>query len=388
MDELVLNLGGDKGAEPVFRATDPLVLPQPYVTPTDFAAQYPTPLDTVEILALCEEVNLLRAIPDRDTALKQETWRELNSLAFTSGSAYISFADGACPEEYTHDGTNTTITLKNIGAKKTLSLSDIKHSQAVAAAGWNGINTLVGAAPSSEGLPGGTDQGSFQREVVRDVKAKEAQLASTLVMNGYDRLLVQGNTSGNSLEFTGFEQWQTVNSVTFHTSSATDASGSFSGASFDRWLSESCAKPTHIFGHPSAIQEMMSAYFQLGFQGSQLINFNDGNRIVPGFNFAGAVNTGIGLIDVTADNNFRKTASGATTFQADLWAMRMTHNGESLVYRATQFPLGMNDLAPGCTAVSFQIWAKTALVIKHACAQGKYTSLFTGRIVTTCTVIG
>ena len=75
--------------------------------------------------------------------LNSETWREMTSLAFTSGSAYVSFADGTCPEEYTHGGANQTVTNKDIGAKKSLSYRDIMHSQAVAAANWNGINTLV-----------------------------------------------------------------------------------------------------------------------------------------------------------------------------------------------------------------------------------------------------
>ena len=140
----------------VFRATDPVVTPQPYASPADYAAQYPTPLDTNEVIAMCEEVGMLQAIPEQDYALKQYTWRELTSLAYTSGSSYIAFADGAFPEEYTHDGSNTTITLKNIGAKKTLSLSDIKHSMAVASAGWNGINTLTAPAASSEGSPYGS----------------------------------------------------------------------------------------------------------------------------------------------------------------------------------------------------------------------------------------
>jgi len=64
------------------------------------------------------------------------------------------------------------------------------------------------------------------------------------------------------------------------------------------------------------------------------------------------------------------------------------HNGEPLVYKATQIPLAFKDLAPGCTAISFQIWAKTALIIKAKCAQARYTKSFTGRIVTTCPVIG
>ena len=112
------------------------------------------------------------------------------------------------------------------------------------------------------------------------------------------------------------------------------------------------------------------------------------SRITPGFNFAGFVNTGVGRLTVVADSHFRKTASGATSFQADLWAMRMTHNGEPLVYRKTQIPLSLTDLAPGCTAVSFEVWKATALVIKACCAQGKYTALFTGRLVTTCTQLG
>jgi hypothetical protein len=207
-------------------------------------------------------------------------------------------------------------------------------------------------------------------------------------MNGWDRLLVLGNHSSNSLEFTGIEQWQTNYSCTFHTAASSAASGTFSATSFDRWLAESCAKPTHIFGHPQAIQEMLSSYFQLGFQGSQVVNFSDGGRITPGFNFAGYVNTGVGRLAVVADNNFTRTASGAATFQADLWALRMTHNGEPLVYKRTQIPLSLNDLVPGCTAISFEVWAATALIIKACCAQGQYKSLFTGRIVTTCTSIG
>jgi hypothetical protein len=374
-------------AATVQRTTDPVTLPQPYASPADFDAQYPTPLDPTEFIAMCEEVNLLQTIPEERTSLKQHTWREMTSLAFTSGSSYIAFADGECPEEYTHDGSNTTITLKNLGAKKSLSISDIVHSTAVAAANWHGINRLVGGFPSSEGAPGGADFASFQAENVASVKEKEARTAATLVLNGWDRLLVEGDSSGNSLEFDGIETWQTNQSCSFHTND-NSASGTFSATSFDRFLSESCAKPTHIFGHPQAVQEMMSSYFQLGYQGSQLVNFNDGNRIVPGYNFAAFVNTGVGRLQVVADNNFNRDASGTTTFQTKLYAMRMTHNGEPLVYRMTQIPFSMVDLVPGCTAISFQIWVKTALIIKVCCAHGEYTSQFTGRIASTCSVIG
>jgi hypothetical protein len=390
MSDKILNLGDDAGVEKSFvleeKATDPVITPN-YSRPADFTAQYPQPLDTTEIIAMCEEVTLWKSLPEVTTALNAETWRELTSLAFTSGSSYIAFQDGYCPEEYTHNGSNSTVNIKNIGAKKNLSVRDIRHSAAVAGANWNGINTLVGGFPSGEGLPGGSDMATFQREVVRNLKEKEVRLAMTLVLNGWDRLLVQGDSNGNSLEFDGFETYATNMSCTFHTND-NSASGTFSAISFDRFLSESCAKPTTLFGHPQAIQEMLSAYFSLGFQGSQVVNFSDGNRITPGYNFAGFVNTGVGRLAVVADNNFRRNASGATTFQADIWAMRMTHNGEPLVYKLTQIPFGLNDLTPGCTAISFQVWAATALVIKACCAQGKYTSQFSGRIASTCTAIG
>jgi len=263
------------------------------------------------------------------------------------------------------------------------------HSTAVASANWHGINTLIGGFPAGEGMPGGADFATFQREVVLGVKEKEVRLAMTLVMNGWDRLLVDGDTATNALEFDGLEQYATNMSCTFHTNTGlASATGSFSAITFDRFLSESCAKPTMIFGHPQAIQEMLSAYFQLGYQGSQVVNFADGGRITPGFNFAGFVNTGVGRLAVVADNNFTRTDVGGGTFLANLWPLRMTHNGEPLVYKSVQVPLSLNDLVPGCTAISFEVWAATALIIKACCAQGKFQSLFTGIIATTCSTIG
>jgi hypothetical protein len=200
--------------------------------------------------------------------------------------------------------------------------------------------------------------------------------------------LALGDTNGNSLEFDGFEKWATNNACTMHTNGTGTVSGTFSSTTFDRFLSESCAKPTHLFGHPAAIQELMAAYFQLGYQGSQVVNFADGDRIVPGFNFAGYVNTGVGRLAVVADNNFTRANAGGGAFSASIWAMRMNHNGEPLVYKLTQIPLALKDLVPGCTAISFEVWTKTSLIIKHCCAHGQYTSLFTGRITTTCTTIG
>ena len=387
--EAVLNLGETAPVEKAFisKATDPVLFPTTYVQPADFAAQYPTPLDTTEIMALCEEVNMLRAIPEQRTQLSAHLWREMTSLAFTSGSLYLAFADGACPEEFTHDGSNSTVSIKNIGAKKTLSIRDIMHSSAVAGANWNGINTLNGPFPAGEGMPGGGDVGTFQRQAIADLKAKEIRLASTLVLNGEDRLLVLGNATNNPLEFTGIEQWATVQSCTFHTNSNT-ASGTFGAQAFDRFMAESCAKPTMLFGHPQAIQELMSAYMVLNWQGSQTITYNDGTRITPGFNFSGFVNTAIGRLAVVADSNFTRTNIGGGNFQAVIWALRMTHNGDPLVYRITQIPLSLNDLVPGCTAIAFEVWKATALVIKACCAQSAYTSQFTGRITTTCTFLG
>jgi hypothetical protein len=383
--EQVANMDG--GGAFVSRATDPVV--SNVATPVDFTAQFPTPLDPTEVIAMCEEVNLLNAIPDYRTGLQQEIWRELNELAFTSGSNYIAFADGTCPEEYYHDGDNTTVNLKNIGVKKSLTISDIIHSQAVVVGG-SGIRSLLGAFPGSAGLPGGTDMTTIGLESIADLKEKEVKLGMTLLLNGEDRLLAEGDASSRPLEFDGIElQVTSGNGAHTNVTSGQNASGTFSASSFDRWLAEACAKPTHIFGHPQAVQEMMSGYFQLGFQGSQLINFNGGDRIVPGFSFAGFVQTGVGRLTVIADSNFNKGASGTNSFQSKLFALRMSHNGVPLVYRSTQIPLSLTDLAPGCTAISFEIWKKTALIIKAMCAQGVYDfGTYTGRSVTTCTAIG
>ena len=395
--EEVLQFGGGSGQQGdpapvqpngafVARTTDPLVLPQPYSQPADFTAQYPVPLDPTEIVAMCEEITLWQAIPEIETGLNSITWRELNSLAFTSGSTAIAFADGECPEEYTHDGSNTTVAHKNIGAKKSLSQRDIKHSLTVAALPLSAINRLVGGIPSGQGVPGGSDVGTFMMEAVADVKEKEIRLQETLVLNGWDRLLAVGDATNNSLEFDGIEN-RVTEAAGAHVNSAAP-SGTFSAATYDRFLAESCAKPTHIFGHGQAVQEMLSGYFQLGFAGSQLVNFENGNRITPGFNFAGFVNTGVGRLAVVSDNNFTRTDLGDGTFFGRLFGLRMTHNGTPLVYKSTQIPFQMVDLVPGCTAISFEVWAATALIIKHVCAHSNFTAVFTGRVTTTCPTIG
>lgn len=397
--EKVLNFGGGSGQKydpsPVVpagsfvsRAVDPLILPQPYSQPGDFTAQYPQPLDPTEIIAMCEEITAWQAIPEVETSLNGLTWRELNELAFVTGSSLIAFPDGECPEEYSHDGDNTTVNHKNIGAKKTLSERDIKHSMAVSAANWHGINQLVGGVPAGEGVPGGSNSATFAQEAVAGVKEKEVRLGMTLVLNGWDRLLVLGDATTRPLEFDGVENIVTVANGSYSNCTGTSASGSFSAQTYDRFLSASCAKPTHIFGHPQAVQEMLSGYFQLGFAGSQVVNFSDGNRITPGFNFAGFLNTGVGRMAVVADNNFTRLDAGGGNFIGTLFGLRMTHNGEPLVYKSTQIALQLKDLVPGCTAVSFEVWAATALIIKHRCAHSRFCALFTGSIVTTCTTIG
>ena len=377
--------------ETVLRAADPTFRVAPS-TPVDFAAQFPQPLDTTEIIAMCEELSLWRGIPELPTSLKAETWRELNELAFLSGSSYISFADGACPEEFYHDGDNKTVNLKNIGAYKSLTISDIMHSAAVSSMSMGGagvgINRLLGGFAFGEGAPGSSGAASFLAEGVADLKAKEMALAGALVLNGWDRLLATGNAESNSLEFSGLETLVTT-ALGAHGNDITgqNASGTFTGVAFDHFLSEGCATPTLLVGHPQAVQELMSAYFVLGFQGSQVIYNNDGNRLVPGYNFAGEVNTARGALKVIADRNITKTAAGANSFVSNIYALRAVHNGEPLVYKRTQIPLAFKDLIPGCTAIQFMIWAKTALIVKAMCAQGIYRQSWTGRSITTCPVI-
>lgn len=371
----------------VARTADPVV--SSVGTPADFAAQFPTPLDPTEILTLCEEVTLLQAIPEKRTGLQTELWREMTSLAFTSGSAYIAFSDGTCPEEYTHNGSNKELNLKNLGAKKSLTVSDIMHSAAVTAGG-SGIRALLGGYAAGQGLPGAVDVATFGREAIADLKEKEVRLGMSLVLNGEDRLLAVGNASSRPLEFDGIENLVTTGTgARSNVVSGQNASGTFSAQTFDRFVAEGCAKPTTLFGHPAAIQEVMSAYFQLGFAGSQVVNTSDGNRIVPGFNFGGFVNTGIGRLQVIADANFTRTAGVAGSYLSKIYALRMTHNGEPLVYRSTQIPLSLIDLAPGCTSIAFEVWKKTALIVKATCAQGVYQfGSFTGNLVTSCTQIG
>lgn len=371
--EPILNAAG--GAPFVERAADPVV--SNVGTPADFSAQFPTPLDPTELLELAEAVDLYRFIPAKRTMLQAETWREMTSLVYTSGSYWSTFSDGTCPEEYTHDGENTTVTLKNVGAKKSLTISDIMHSAAVAALPMGAINRLLGPA-QTEGLPGANGAQSEIVGAIRDLKEKEVVLAGVLVLNALDKLLAVGNKTTNSLEFDGI---QTLLVSGSGVNVPTSFTGTFTALAYDRFLVESPVRPTVLFGHPAALQELQAGYFQLGFQASQQIMFQNGSRIVPGYNFASSVNTAVGALSLVADTNFTRTSTGGGTFQSAIYGVRATHNGDRLMYRAVQIPLAYKDLMPGCTAISFMLWEKSALVIKNIKFHSNYTAIFTGRIV-------
>jgi len=372
------------------KATDPVVSTTQAFTPSQFDFQYPQPLDPLEIMAVCEEVGVLRAIPEKQTQLKVELWMELTNLFMdvSAGGQYIAFADGECPEEFEETGTYHHVTLKNLGVKETLTLSDIKHSAAISGAG--GIAALLGAFPASEREPGGFDLATFQREQIADIREKELRKGMSLTLDAWDWILVNGAVGTDPLEFDGIATIVTAaNGAHCNTACPT---GTFSVADFDRFISEGCAKPTHVFGHTQALQELSSAYFQLGFAGSQIIQIpGPESRVTPGYGFTDQIYTQVGPLQLVADWNFDRTAQAGDcggVFTSTLYPLRMTHNGEPLIYRITQMPLAYKELTPGCTAISFQIWVKTALVIKALCAQACYQASFTGNIVSTCTRIG
>lgn len=370
----------EKTADPVFSHTQPL-------TPPTFNMQYPQPLDPLEVMALCEEISAVRNIPVKSTELKTEFWMETTNVYMDAGQ-FMFFPDGECPEEYTQTGTYDHVDLKNYGVKKSLTLSDIKHSAAIA--GQGGISALLGMFAAGAGEPGGYNLGTFQREQVANIKEKEVRKGMSLTLDGLDWTLIRGSAAVDPLEFSGIETLVTA-AAGAHTNTACPT-GTFSSDDFDRFISEGCAKPTHIWGHPLALQMVAAQYFQLGWQGSQAISFpGPQERIVPGYGFANAINTQIGRLPLIGDANFNRTALAGTCgglFRSIIYPLRMIHNGEPFVYRPQQFPLVYQDLTPGCTAISYEIWGKEALAIKAMCAQHAYTAQFNGNIVTTCTRIG
>ena len=361
------------------RATDPNIVPQPYVSPADFAAEFAVPLDTTELIALCDETGLYRALPEVVNGSNTDLWREMTQLEFLSGCADISFEPGGCPEEYTHNGGNEYQTKRHIGAKKTLSQSDIEHSIASIGSGY-GIKELIGGF-SDNGLPGERDVASLLRANITDLKDKEARLASILVLNGWDQLLVDGDNGSVNTEFDGIvTQITAVNGARCNTLNT----GTFNVNQFDQFMVAGCAKPQAIIGHPAALAAISLAYFNIG---SQTIFYDRNDNVVPGIHFAGELMTGYGAVSLIADSRFPRNDNGDGTFNATVYPVRLRHNGEPLIYKATQIPLSFKDLAPGCTALSFELFAVTALTIKGMCAQACYTAVFAGLVDDGCTYI-
>jgi len=356
--------------------TDPVVLLQPYTQPADFTAQYPQPLDPTEILTLCEEINVWQTLPEVVTPTNADSWREMDELAFTgagvAGEGF--FLKGSCPDTYTHDGDNQSVTRMYLGAQKTLSYEDIKHSLAVASIQGLGISAIS------------TQQ---RRAAVADVKAKEMLIEEILTLNKWDKALVKGNSTTNTLAFDGIEtQVTSANGARINS----DPTGTFDIEDFDNFLNAGCARATHVFGHPKALEAIKKGYLSLGATGGtqpimQILVTKDDNQVVPGFILADLIDTSIGRLTLVPDFRFTTIQVQPDRFHATVYPLRVYHNGEPIVYKSTQTPLSFKDLAPGCTAISFMIYAVTALVIKHMCAQSAFTANFPGVVGTGCDII-
>lgn len=356
--------------------TDPVVLLQPYTQPADFTAQYPQPLDPTEILTLCEEITIWQALPEVVTPTNADSWREMDTLAFTGAGVTNEgfFLKGGCPDTYTHDGDNRSVTRKYLGAQQTLSYEDIKHSLAVASIQGLGISSIS------------TQQ---RRASVADVKEKEMLLQEILVLNKWDKALVKGNSAVNTLAFDGIETQVTqANGARINA----DPTGTFDIEDFDNFLNAGCARATHIVGHPKALEAIKKGYLSLGATGGtqpimQILMTKDGNQIVPGFILADMIDTSIGRLTLVPDFRFTVNQVQPDRFHATVYPLRVYHNGEPIVYKSSQTPLSFKDLVPGCTAISFMIYAVTCLVIKHMCAQSAYTANWPGVVGTGCDVI-
>ena len=357
--------------------TDPVVLLQPYVQPGDFTAQYPQPLDPTEVLTYCEETTVLQALPEVVTPFNADYWREMDELSFdTTGEAAEGFfAKGGCPDTIEHDGDNTSVARRFLGAQKTLSFEDIKHSMAVA-----GMQGLGISAISTQD----------RRAAVADVKAKEMLLMEIETLNKFDRALVKGSNALNPLGFDGIEtQVTSANGARVNA----DPTGTFDVEDFDNFLNAGCARATHVFGHPKALEAIKKGYLSLGATGGtqpimQIMMTKDGNQVVPGFVLADLVDTSIGRITLIPDFRFSVIQVQPDRFHSTVYPLRVYHNGEPIVYKSSQTPLSFKDLTPGCTAISFMIYCVSALVIKHMCAQAAFTANWPGVTGTNCEIVG
>lgn len=364
---------------------DPVILdPGAGLTPSDLANEFGTPVDTTEIIALCEETSMLQALPEVVNGSKIESWREMSALVNCSGTAYIGFTAGECPDFICDTtGTPSTVDKKHIGKMQSLTESDIKHSIASIAAGY-GVRELIGP-PNTNGTP------SLVRAGITSLMDKEIKKLNILVLNALDFLNVKGDAVTRTTEFSGFENYITSANGARVNVLQPAYSGTFSATRFDEWIAAACARPTHVFGHNTAIQALKLGYWGLGANSgpAQVLNFNGpGTNIVPGLTFADTLQTAIGNLTLVSNSRFTRTEHAATgEFSGDLFTVRMAHNGEPLIYRATQIPLSYKELAPGCSAVSFMVWTVTALIVKFMCAQGRYTARFQGKVGDGCSYV-
>jgi len=357
--------------------TDPVVLLQPYTQPGDYTAQYPQPIDPTEILTLCEETSLFQALPEVVTAFNADSWREMDELEFTGDGVTNEgfFLKGGCPDTVEHDGDNMSKARMYIGAQGTLSNEDIKHSLAVAAMEGLGISAI---------------STQTRRAAVADVKAKEMLLQEILTVNKWDKALVSGNSATNPLAFDGVEVQVTgANGARVNS----DPTGTFDVDEFDNFLVAGCARATHVFGHPKALSAIKMGYMSLGATGGtqpimQILITKDGNQVVPGFIMADMIDTSIGRITLVPNFRFNTIQVQPDRFHSTVYPLRLYHNGEPIVYKSTQTPLSFKDLAPGCTAISFMIYAVSCLVIKHMCAQAAFTANWHGVVGTGCDIAG
>lgn len=362
------------------RDTDPNIWPSPPVTPGDFLLEFGVPIDPTELIVLCEELGLYTALPEITNGSAVEIYRQIDQLEFASGCDSCAFPKGECPEDMVHDTDILATTKRHIGVKKTLSESDIRHSIAGIAGGM-GVNQLIGGF-NDQGLPGEKDVASLIRGGVADLKEKELRLAMILVLNCWDDLLVNGDNFANPLEPDGITNL--ITAANGARACPAWMSGTFSATNFDRFIAGGCSHPQAIMAHPTALAEIALAYYSIG---SQTVMFDKNEGIVPGLNFASQIMAGIGPVALIGDSRFPRQDNQNGTFDTIVYPVRLTHNGEPLIYKATQIPLSAKDLTPGCTSIAFEIWAVTALVVKALCAQSLCSMRFTGLVDDGCTYV-
>lgn len=297
--------------------TDPNILPQPYVQPTQFTAQYPQPLDPTEILDMCEEITVWKTLPEIVTDYNSDQWREMTSLSFdsTGETNHGFFTKGSCPDEQIHEGENTSVTRRFLGVYESISYEDLRHSIAVSRTRGLGISRLS------------LDSGM---ETVIGVKEKAIKLNEVVALNKWDLALVKGSNAVVATAFDGIEI-QVTNANGARVNS--NPTGTYNEEEFDNFLAAGCARPTHIFGHPKALRAIALGYLSLGATGGtqpvQMIQINqDRSGIVAGFTLAPRIQTFVGELILVPDFRFTATTTGADIFSSTVYPLRVYHNGE------------------------------------------------------------